>query len=48
MMLVGALMVVYAVVIVALTSEPLPAALGVLGVAFIGVGPQKRRNASGR
>ena len=48
MMLVGALMVVYAVVIVVATSEPLPVALGTVGVVFIGVGSRWRRDASRR
>ncbi len=48
MMLVGAVMVVYAIVVMLFTPEPLPAALGVLGVVFIGVGSRKRRNASTR
>ena len=46
MMVVGALMVVVAVVTVLVTSEPLPVTVAIIGIVFLGVGARKRRNAT--
>jgi len=46
MMVVGALMVVVAVVTALVTSEPLPATVAIIGIVFLGVGARKRRSAT--
>ena len=48
MMIVGAPMVAVAVVTVVFTSEPLPVAVAVIGVVFLGVGSRQRRIATRR
>jgi hypothetical protein len=46
MMVVGALMVVVALITVLVTSEPLPLTVAILGIVFLGVGERKRRGAT--
>jgi xanthosine utilization system XapX-like protein len=46
MMVVGALMVVVAVVTVLVTSEPLPVTVAIIGIVFLAVGARKRRSAT--
>ena len=46
MMVVGALMVVVAVVTVLVTSEPLSMTVVIIGIVFLGVGSRKRRSAT--
>jgi hypothetical protein len=45
MTVVGALMVV-ALIIVLVTSEPLPLTVAIVGIVFLGVGERKRRGAT--
>lgn len=46
MMVVGALMVVVAVITVLVTSESLPVTVAIIGIVFLGVGARKRRSAT--
>ena len=46
MMVVGALMVVVALITVLVTSEPLPLTVAILGIVFLAVGQRKRRGAT--
>jgi hypothetical protein len=46
MMVVGALMVVVAVITVLVTSEPLPWTVAIIGIVFLGLGARKRRSAT--
>ena len=43
MMVVGLLMVLATVLIIVLTGDPLPTALGVIGIVFAAVGSRQRR-----
>ena len=43
MMIVGGLMVGFAVVTIILTEDPLPSAIAIIGLVSIGVGARKRR-----
>jgi xanthosine utilization system XapX-like protein len=43
MMLVGGLMVAFAVATILLTNNPVPSALAIIGLVSIGVGARKRR-----
>jgi xanthosine utilization system XapX-like protein len=43
MMLVGGLMVAFAVATILLTNNPVPSAIAIIGLVSIGVGARKRR-----
>jgi hypothetical protein len=47
-MIVGGLMVVFAVVTVVVSTDPLPVPLAVIGLVFIAVGSRRRRSDSER
>jgi hypothetical protein len=46
MMLVGGLMIAFAVATMLFTSNPLPVSIAVIGLVSIGVGSRKRRSNS--
>jgi hypothetical protein len=46
MMLVGGLMIAFAIATMLISSNPLPVPVAVIGLVFVAVGSQKRRTSS--